>query len=294
MSYPDNSLHFSQTVHVSRAILEKEMVEAAHRLKLKLIGNMAFGWNNDIAGSGGQLCKNEDGKEVWLKLKALAHSQTPADYAPWQGWKDAQSLDSRIPKPAYLGSIEHWRKEQVTFSTLLISYIKEPICSTNPWIAEHHFLTDEWLSSLKKTLGFLSVYPTKKVSVKQDLITRRIHERFGTDINSTIDHWETVHGDLHWANLTQKTPYILDWDKWGTAPQGLEIGFLYCFSLNNPSVSQKIKEAFAEDLSTQDAYKSLLFICCELLRMNELHNDHPHLVPALQNLSHEVLLKVRT
>ncbi|MGH3832986.1 MAG: phosphotransferase [Pseudonocardiaceae bacterium] len=44
-----------------------------------------------------------------------------------------------------------------------------------------------------------------------------------------INHWQTVHGDLHWGNLLQPRLGILDWETWGQGPAGTDIATLYCY-----------------------------------------------------------------
>ncbi|WP_251018428.1 hypothetical protein [Streptomyces sp. ISL-1] len=58
-----------------------------------------------------------------------------------------------------------------------------------------------------------------------------------------VTRWATARGDLHWANLT--TPLRnLDREGWGTAPEGFDVATLYAYTLLQPDVAARVREAF--------------------------------------------------
>jgi hypothetical protein len=72
-------------------------------------------------------------------------------------------------------------------------------------------------NSLDEVLASTS---TTRTNANQDQITQRITEQFGDALDTTVEHWETVHGDLHWSNLVGPQFGLLDWELWGKVHKG--------------------------------------------------------------------------
>jgi hypothetical protein len=169
-----------------------------------------------------------------------------------------------------------------------MTYIREKHLAENPYLTHEIDPPFNWLSSLKKQLDYLALQPTNFTSCRQDLITRRIQERYGT-FDCEVRRWGTIHGDLNWLNITSQTPYLLDWEGWGTGPLGLDVSFLYCFSLLSPKMANAIKTFFEDFFQSNHGKLCLLFVCCELLRMIEIYGDHPELQAPLSYLSEGII-----
>ncbi|WP_146134754.1 phosphotransferase [Actinopolyspora mortivallis] len=60
--------------------------------------------------------------------------------------------------------------------------------------------------------------------------------------------WETVHGDLHWANLLRPELGLLDWSLWGRGPAGTDAATLYCYSLLAPRTAATVWHTFVDVL----------------------------------------------
>lgn len=133
----------------------------------------------------------------------------------WLGNLEAAQLEG-IRKPRVLAVYE-WDQPRVRWRAELMTFVDEPTCSETPDIGEVVVMTDEWFRHLRQSLEVLATYSTERIAVRQDLVTRRIEERFGKGVDAVIENWAVVHGDIHWANVTYPGCWILDWESWGWA-----------------------------------------------------------------------------
>ena len=251
------------------------LIEGLKLAKLKSRGQTAYGWNQKSAG-----CEVENvlGEIFWFKVQF--RNQKDGLDKLWFGEIEASNFQ-HIQKPKILSTVQ-WETGTLICRGDLYNFIPFKVCSQTPHLKEKIVLNDDWLNSLSNSLHNLNSVQTDRISVRQDLINRRIKERFGDYIDTTITNWVTIHGDLHWANVTEKECWIFDWESWGKGPAGLDAAFLYCFSLLQPIVAEKIYATFNEELNSPDGLISQLFTCSELLRMFELYQNYEELVEPLK------------
>lgn len=243
--------------------IENSLQIAAEKFNLTLLGHVSFGWHKKSAGSRA----TAQNKNFWLHVEPSQGSSSNQ-----RGDKDANQVRN-VKKPDFLKD-ETFEAYGVAWYAVLSTFIDEPTVSKTPDLTKPFIPSRQWLESLENSLRNLMLTPTTRVNTRQDLVDRRIKERFGNNIETKIEHWTTCHGDIHWANLTEKSPYLLDWEAWGIGPQGLDPAFLFCYSLSQPNTAKLIEEHFQTALSSRDGLVSQLFVCAELLRMSELHGDH--------------------
>jgi hypothetical protein len=158
-----------------------------------------------------------------------------------------------------------------------MTYVKARPCSSTPELTHRLSLTDRWWAELRQSLQSVSAAATARKNTRHESFSRRIGDRFGYHVDTRVQTWTTAHGDIHWANLTRPDLSILDWEVWGTAPFGLDVAFLKCFSLLRPEVVDQVERTFGDWLATRDGKLCQLFAVAELLRMVEIHGDHPAL-----------------
>ena len=171
-----------------------------------------------------------------------------------------------------------------------MEYVGEAISPT-PYLSPTFELPQQdWFYSLKSSISSLESIESPYIAFRQELISRRIEKRFGS-VNSTISNWNTAHGDLHWSNVTNNS-IIVDWESWGMGPRGIDLAFLYLFSILHESAINKLKQLFFDYFNDPQFDICLLFGCCELMRMTELHNDHPILYPHLDALGKDIFKKI--
>ena len=264
----------------SKATVDVALAEAANRLEVVLVGERKYGWSHKSAGS---LIERDDGV-AWLRV---ASRSKPDENRIWNGVVDSGSI-SGVAKPRVLSWID-WRAGSIEWRAVVLEAIRGSTCSQTPELREAIELPPHWLAELSTSLENLRSTRTERVTCRQDLITRRIRERFGSDVDSRVTAWETCHGDLHWANVTCPQFCILDWEGWGIGPAGLDIAFLVAFSGLIPSIQDELLSTLGQNLRSNNGRISLLFVVSELLRMIDLYGDHPDLEASLTNLGRRAL-----
>lgn len=248
---------------------------AADRFNFQLLGECRYGWGGKSAGSAAVGLSVDD--RVWLRVTSRAVASAP--WGLWTGVADASRIEG-VAKPRLLSQIE-WREGDLVWRADVESFVSDPVCSTTPELREQLLPSAQWFASLRRSLESLQRYHTTRVNTRQDLITRRIREYFGQRARTNVEKWTTVHGDVHWANLTHPCCWILDWEGWGSGPFGLDAAFLLCFSLLQPATADLVRRAFADWLDPPDGRLSQLLACAELIRMSDMYGDHEDLRPLL-------------
>jgi hypothetical protein len=257
---------------------------ALDRLSLTFDGCLKYGWHHKSAG-----CRvtTATGEHLWLRLQSRASDSEPNKL--WFGLQEADRIP--ISNKPQLKKVDEWNEKDRIWRAELMTYIPFEMCSPTCELKSPLRLESTWYKTLRESLDILSRVETARVNARQDLITRRLRERFGNQIEFNVEVWSTAHGDIHWANLSYPECWIFDWEAWGLAPLGLDAATLYCFSLMQPEIAEQVSIVFKDLLETPDGIRSQLFLCSELMRMSELYGDHPHLYPYLQKLSKDLLLK---
>lgn len=259
---------------------------AAGKLQARLAGQRRYGWCRKSIGSKAIL---RDGTTWWLRLQAS--NVTTLNSRLWDGDRTApQQPEIRRPR---IHRVLDWTDGDLSWRAILMTLVAEGPCSETPDLGESLKLDAAWYEDIRLSLDALKPTKTERVCVRQDLIDRRIKERYGHDVDTTISRWVACHGDLHWRNLTCPRLYILDWEAWGLGPFGLDEASLLGYAGRQPKIATALEERFRSVLSTRDGLVATLFVCAELLRMIELHGDHPLLRASLETLGSLTLTKVR-
>lgn len=265
--------------------IDRALQVAANRLSVSLAGEARYGWKRKSAG-----CRviGEKDHEYWLRVQYRSLDEEPGKL--WHGEIDAAGI-AGVKKPELKENVE-WKETSARLGWRgdLLTFISAPACSPTPELRQPVNPDPSWFKTLRDSLEHLGEHNTSRINTRQDLITRRIDERFGSGVDTEIERWTTVHGDMHWANLTAPDCWILDWEAWGQGPRGLDAAFLLCFSLLQPPVADSVYDFFRDWLDTPDGIRSQLFAAAELLRMTDLYGDHPDLLSPLSQHAGEILL----
>jgi hypothetical protein len=88
----------------------------------------------------------------------------------------------------------------------------------------------------------VSAVNTDRVAVRQQYMDRAIPEFVGIPAPA-VTCWTTAHGDLHWADVTAPLR-ILDWEGWGSTPEGFDAATLYAYSLLQPATAARVRAVF--------------------------------------------------
>jgi hypothetical protein len=156
------------------------------------------------------------------------------------------------------------------------------IAGTGTMLTTDPHLPDSWWAQLRAALAALARFTTFRVSGRQELITRRISQVLGEEvqqIDTTITEWTTSHGDLHWGNITGPHLVILDWADWadwadwGLAPRGNDAACLWATALGVPAVADRVLTEFHDDLTTRSGRIARLWVTCNIVRIADRRAD---------------------
>ncbi|WHX20896.1 aminoglycoside phosphotransferase [Streptomyces malaysiensis subsp. malaysiensis] len=262
-----------------RLWMRRNLEHAAAHFQLRITGEPVFGWRDRSISAPA----NSPNGPRWLRV--VSEQPQWAHGRGWTGIADANTL-SGVPKPCVLGVHEwqegDWRRQRAEVMTLMPGARCSPTDTAPPGLDP----PDGWWQDLQQALQHLASIPTERISTDQAKVDHRVHAAFGADIGCRIQRWETVHGDLHWANLLNPLA-ILDWELWGRGPAGTDAATLYCYSLTAPGLGQKIRAHFPV-LDTPDGHRAQLYVTARLLHRITL-GDHPQLTEPLKEHARNLL-----
>ncbi|GAA2139770.1 aminoglycoside phosphotransferase [Streptomyces synnematoformans] len=256
-----------------RAWMKLNLDQAADHFGLIVAGAPTCGWRLRSIGAPA------DGAEGRVWLRVVSERPEWAGGIAWTGNADANALRG-LPKPRLLGTYEwaegDWRRQRAE----ILTFLPGTLCSSTPDARSDIAPPAPWWETLREVAHRLAAAPTDRISIDQDKIDHRVREAFGGSVDIRIEHWETVHADLHWSNLLADPFGLLDWELWGRGPVGIDAATLHCYSLAVPSLARTVRDHFPV-LDTPDGHRAQLYVTARLLRRARL-GDHPHLVEPLR------------
>ena len=254
--------------------------KAAAALGAAPTGELLWGWHGRTLS---RAAEHPEHGACWLRL--LAAPAEKAGGKLWQGTAAAAgTVSASVHRPA-LYAIHDETNGTFAYRAELTAFVDSAICSPGPVLREELELSDEWWASLHADLAQLATVRTDRVAVRQEYADRSV-PRFTGHPAPQITEWVTIHGDLHFANLTLDGPVLLDWEGWGIGPVGYDAALLYAYSLLAPATAACVRAEFAEVLDSPSGRTALLIVATELLQ-SASRGDHPELVPPLRRLVEE-------
>lgn len=194
------------------------------------------------------------------------------------------------PKPQLVEQLE-WADETTTWLALLMTYVETPAVERQTFAGPAaRSISDAWIDKLKTTLSRLGELPHSRVRLTGESVSVLIGRHFG-DVASALPMGETttVHGDLNWANMTSPELTLLDWELWGGAPRGYDIGYILAFSVTQPSLVRRLEEAFAAELRRPEMAGARLGPIASLLNAVEAGLCSPALRAPLMEMASRIL-----
>ena len=243
------------------------------------IGPQVYGWHQK---SIGQAILMADERIFWAQIARHGSSERAQLFRGRLKSKDAIP-GLRAPRVMQIMSEDNDEN-----SSCLMSFIASPTLSKTPQIYGIPPLSENFWERLKTQLKEITPAESPYISCRQELITRRIHERYGAHLPTKIHAWGSIHGDLHWGNITEDAT-LLDWESWGNGPVCLDAAFLYGYSVCVPTMTAILEKTFPFLFQASDGLICLLFVCAELLRMIEIYGDHPEMDKPLEALALRVM-----
>jgi hypothetical protein len=186
----------------------------------------------------------------------------------WTGVELASAI-AGVGKPRLFRSYR-WLDEarQVVWRADETDRIESPAVDGTGVITSVPELPVGWWVHLGASLSSLSKHETSRVTMAQDHLTKRINQVFGDrGLDTTITDWTTVHGDLHWGNVTAPACFILDWESWGLGPRGYDAATLWGHSLLVPEVADRVRQQFVDDLGSRSGLLAQLLLVSNAIRL---------------------------
>ncbi|WP_019633209.1 hypothetical protein [Actinomadura atramentaria] len=204
----------------------------------------------------------------------------------WTGNADANAIRG-IAKPRVL-HVDEGGPGRRRLRVEIMTRLPGTPCSPTDVLRAAPSLSDAWWGELRAALHTLSRTPTERAGRSPGHVVDRIRGRFGIELDPAALRWETVHGDLHWANLFARPFGIVDWDHWGRGLVGEDAATLYCASSLQPDTAERVLTTFADVLDSEAGRPALLLVLARFLHRAE-DGDHPDLVPALHRLADRLM-----
>lgn len=257
--------HFRRWMH-------DNLAHAAEHFGLTVVGEPRLGRQDRSIGAPAQ----GPGGRVWLRVVSEDRQWVEGEF--WTGNLDANAF-AGLSKPRVVAVFE-WEDERHQRAEVMTALPGSP-CSRGDVLRHAIDLPDEWWAELHRTTRSMAATPTDRVNADQALVTGRMHQQFGNSVNPVVRAWETVHGDLHWANLMAPAFGLVDWETWGRGPAGTDAATLLSHSLLAPPTAERVRSVFADELTTDAGLLAQFYVAAQLLhRIDRGH--HPDLAAPLR------------
>ncbi len=214
-------------------------------------------------------------EQFWLRVVSENKQWIGGDF--WTGNLDA-NVFTGLAKP-HVVDVYEWEEHRQQRAEVLTLLPGLP-CSRTDALREPIDLPDAWWAELRRTVDMVASTPTDRVNTDQERVRSRIRQRFGDSMDPVVSQWETVHGDLHWANLMRPGFGLLDWEWWGRGVAGTDAATLLCYSLLVPEMVQQVRSVFADALESESGRIAQLYVVSRLFHRID-KGDHPDLATAL-------------
>ncbi|CAM5678195.1 hypothetical protein SALBM311S_02150 [Streptomyces alboniger] len=260
---------------------------------------------DDVERRLGRQLKREDGhfskyngtagfrtdEGTWVRLAWRRAEKI--DTQAWTGFEAAAAIDG-VPRPGWSAAALWtdqtrgvvWRADEMTL-------VDEGALSSTSDITEDPGLPEQWWIDLRTALTNLSEHSTDRVSMGQSHLTRRIHEVYGDDIDTTINDWACAHGDLGFANLCGPRLSIIDWESWGMGPAGWDAACLWSASLAVPTFAERVLSLFSDELSSRSGKLSRLLLCANVERAYRRTGRKAPLTDTVATIAESLLRELR-
>ncbi|WP_230885494.1 phosphotransferase [Streptomyces spinoverrucosus] len=260
--------------------MRRAFTQSARELGTTIAGPEVWGWHGRTLSS--RVHHPDRGS---CRLRLLSAPQDKAFGKIWEGNRQAAVLfDGRVRKPLLYDTTESVG-DGCAYQAELHQYVAEPVCSSSPVLSDELDLPAQWWESLRADVESVSSTATDRVAARQEWVNRTVPS-FLDMPGPRITDWATAHGDLHPANLTIRTPYVLDWEGFGMAPAGYDAAMLLAYSLYATGFADRVRDTFPV-LETEPGRVAQIIVMTELLQ-SASRGDHPEFVPALHALAAEM------
>ncbi len=257
-----------------RSWLDGLLSATACRFGLTVTGTPCYGWRDR---SIGVRATSPEGAR-WLRVVTEDPRWTQGNF--WTGNSDATVIEG-ITKPTLLDAAE-WDEGPRRVRAEVMTLVTGRPCSPTDVLRREIHLPQAWWQELRRSLDVLAAVPTGRMCVDAGRAVGRVRTQLGINLDPHVLVWETIHGDLHWANLLGPRFALLDWEGWGRGPTGTDAATLFCYSLLVPSTARRVFDTFRDVLDSPSGAIAQLYAIARLLSRAE-KGDHPDLAGQLRH-----------
>lgn len=255
--------------------LTAALARAAHHWDRQIVGTPTIGWHGRTAGVA---VADRSGGQEWLRV-VIARPEFARGHW-WNGNTDAAALVG-VRRPMIL-TWHEWAEGVECIRAELMELLPGQVCSATPELRDELVLDSRWWSDLEANLTLLAGHRTTRESTTAPSISHRSRVLFGRPVDFSGVRWSTAHGDLHWANLFGPEFALLDWEAWGSAPDGSDIAGLYLHSLLVPDVAATILGRFPDVFASVSGRVGVVFHASRMLA-RAMAGDYPDLIDPIHD-----------
>jgi hypothetical protein len=164
------------------------------------------------------------------------------------------------------------------------------VVSASPILPGDVILPDDWFTSLREILELLAATLPTQTTFNAPAASQKIRAVFGSNTPTMPPaHLATVHGDLHWSNLTAFPLYIFDWEHCGAGLPAYDPAMLLMLALGNKKVSAQIEQYFDDWLQKTDGLWAQVYAAAEIMSRYSADPNFPALKPLLDQRVRSIL-----
>lgn len=224
--------------------------------------------------------------DSWLRV-----ASAPIDREPQQHWLGAATahaaLPSGVPRPR-LTRTTRWKADDWVFHAQVFMRTPSALSSNRLLPPGAAPMPTAWWEALRDALALVASTRTARLSVTSPELMRLVRDKFRVTVPFTRLTWSASHGDLIWSNLTGPRLQLLDWERWGMAPEGWDSAVLYTSCLDQPHVAADILRAFPR-LQHRDSRAVLLGAAAVWQQQIDAAGHHRSLRRPLVELANQLL-----
>lgn len=226
-------------------------------------------------------------RDTWVRIQAQ-----PLELLGTRGWNGVEAAEALrgVAKPAWYQGVSWvdrdaglmWRADETQLITV-------PAVLPRGTLRDNPALSDSWWTVFNASLDAMAAHSPAHPATRhtafltQQRITGVVTSVFGHDVDTTVDEWVAVHGDVAWQNLTAPRCWLLDWEDWGAGPRGFDAACLWMCSLAVPELGERIARERCADLASRSGLVSWLYVCAGILDLEEAEE---FVEPAHQQAKH--------
>lgn len=247
-----------------------------------LIGNPIFGLYRKSMGQR----LYDQGRDLWVQVSR--HPSKEAAHLFVSRMRKKDDLNVPAPRVIDITLLDDYHVGHI------MTFIGSLPLSRGLLLDETAQVPSFFLRELALNLHFLGNASCSFASLRQNIVTRRLHE--WCDVPSSlpikVKSWATIYGGLCWSDLTENG-IILGWQNWGVGPKDMDAAWLYVLALKNKNVTRNIELYFPDLLGTYDGLICLLFCSTELLRKADYFPSDAGMRACVETFSEKILNRLK-